>query len=72
MLNGLIPAEFVKLPLEQRNKIYKRYLVQDEYVQIEEGDDEDDFNPKIANRVLLRQEHIVGSDAAGKQIAQEA
>jgi hypothetical protein len=32
MLKGLTPAEFIKLPLEQRNKIYKRYLVQDEYV----------------------------------------
>jgi hypothetical protein len=72
MLKGLTPAEFVKLPLEQRNKIYERYLVKDGYVQIEEGDDEDFFNPTIAKGVLLRQEYMVGSDAAGQQIAREA
>lgn len=72
MMMGLTSAEFVKLPLEQRNEVYERYLVKDGYVQIEEGDDDDSFNPSIAKGVLLRQEYIVGSDAAGKQIAQEA
>jgi len=72
MLKGLTPAEFVKLPLDERNKVYKRCLVKDGYVQIEEGDDEDFFNPTIADGVLLRQEYMVGSDAAGQQIAREA
>src|SRR6266480_7151586 len=73
MLGGLTPAEFVELPLEERNEVYKRYLVkEDGYVQIEEGDDSDFFNPTIAKGVILRQEYFMGSDAAGRQIVQEA
>jgi hypothetical protein len=72
MLRGLTPAEFIKLPLNERRKVYRRYLVKEGYVQIEEGDDDDSFNPTIANGVLLRQEYMVGSDAASKQIVQEA
>ena len=72
MLRGLTPAEFIKLPLEERNKVYRRYLVKGGYVQIEEGDDDDSFNPTIADGVLLRQEYMVGNDTASKQIVQEA
>jgi hypothetical protein len=32
MLMGLALAEFVKLPLEQRNEVYERYLAKDGYV----------------------------------------
>ena len=72
MLKGLTPAEFIKLTLNERKKVYRRYLVKEGYVQIEEGDDDDFFNPAIADGVLLRQEYIVGSDTASKQIVQEA
>lgn len=72
MLKGLTSAEFIKLPLEEHNKVYRRYLVKEGYVQIEEGDNDDSFNPAIANSVLLRQEYMVGSDTASKQIVQEA
>ncbi len=71
-LKGLTPAEFVELPFEQRHEIYERYLVQDGHVQIEERRDDDLFNPAIAKGALLRQEDMVGRDAAGQQIAREA
>ena len=32
---------------------------------IEEGDEEDFFNPKIADGVLLRQQYCIGNDEAG-------
>jgi hypothetical protein len=72
MLKDLTTAKFVKLSSDERNKVYKRHLVKDGYVQIEEGDDEDFFNPTIADGVLLRQECMIGSDDTGKQIAAEA
>jgi hypothetical protein len=72
MLRGHSPAEFVKLSLGERNAVYKRHLVTENMVQIEEGDDDDFFNPELAKGALLRQEYIVGDDEAGKQIAKEA
>jgi hypothetical protein len=72
MLRAHTPAEFVKLPLGERNAVYKRHLVTENMVQIEEGDDDDFFNPELAKGVLLRQEYMVGDDEAGKQIAKEA
>ena len=72
MLHGHTAAEFVKLPVEERNAVYERHLVTEDMVQIEEGDDDDFFNPELANGVLLRQEYMVGNDEAGKQIAKEA
>ncbi len=72
MLRRHTPAKFVKLSLEERNAVYKRYLVTENMVQIEEGDDDNFFNPELIKGVLLRQEYIVGDDEAGKQIAKEA
>jgi hypothetical protein len=72
MLRGHTAAEFVKLPVEERNAVYKRYLVTEAIVQIEEGDDNDFFNPELADGVLLRQEYLVGYDEGGKQVAKEA
>ena len=72
MLRAHTPIEFVKLPLGERNAVYKRYLVTKKMVQIEEGDDDDFFNPELAKGVLLRQEYMLGDDEAGKQIAKEA
>lgn len=72
LLQGHTPADFVKLPLDQRNAVYRRHLVTERMVQIEEGDDDDLFNPELAKGVLLRQEYAVGEDEAGKQIAKEA
>jgi hypothetical protein len=72
MLRGHTPAEFVKLPLGERNAVYERHLVTENMVQIEEGDDDDFFNPELARGVLLRQEYAVGEDEAGKRIAKEA
>ncbi len=72
MLRGLSAAEFVKLPIEERNAVYERYLVTENMVWIEEGGDDDFFNPELAKGVLLRQEYVVGDDEAGKQIAKEA
>jgi hypothetical protein len=68
MLKGLTLAEFIKLPLNECKEVYRRYLVKEGYVQIEEGDDDDFFNLTIVDGVLLRQEYIVGSDTASKQI----
>ncbi|KAL5346551.1 hypothetical protein ACLOAV_008822 [Pseudogymnoascus australis] len=50
-----------------------RYLVkEDDYVHIEEGDDDDFFNEEIAEGALLRQEYFMGDDEAGKQLVKEA
>jgi hypothetical protein len=72
MLEGKTPAQFSKLPKERREAVFRRHLVQEEYVQIEEGDDEDFFNEKIANGVLLRQEDVMGNDEVGRQLVKEA
>ena len=72
MLKGLTLAKFIKLPLDKRKKVYRRYLVKEGYVQIEEGGNNDFFNPTIANGVLLKQEYIVGSNTTSKQIMQKA
>ena len=66
MLRRHTPAEFVKLSLEERNAVYERHLVTENMVQIEEGDDDDFFNPELAKGVLLRQEYMVGDDEARK------
>lgn len=72
MLGGKTPAQFMKLPKESRNEVFRRHLVQEDYVQIEEGDEEDFFNPKLADGVLLRQEYFMGNDEVGKQLVEEA
>lgn len=51
---------------------YRPHLTQEQNVIIEEGDEEDFFNPKMKDGVLLRQKHFVGKDEAGEQIIQEA
>ena len=71
MLKGLTLAKFIKLPLNKHKEVYRRYLVKEEYVQIKEGDNDDFFNLTIVDSVLLRQEYIVGSNTASKQIVQE-
>ncbi|KFZ06229.1 hypothetical protein V502_09913 [Pseudogymnoascus sp. VKM F-4520 (FW-2644)] len=72
MLKGLAPADFIKLPIKDRNEVYRRYLTQETNVRIEEGDDENICNPQIKDGVLLRQKYFVGKDDAGEQIVQEA
>jgi len=73
MLGGLGPAEFVQLPRDQRNNVYKRHLVKQEgNVRVDEADDDNDLNPEITQGVILMQEWCVGSDEAGRQIMQEA
>lgn len=63
----MTPAQFVELPLEERNDVYaRRLVVKDGYVLIEEGYDEDVLNPEIAQGIILRQEHFMGADAVGR------
>ncbi|RFU24114.1 hypothetical protein B7463_g12222, partial [Scytalidium lignicola] len=63
MLGKRTPAEFVaRLSQAERNKIYKKYLVTDKDIRIEEEDDNDFFNPELADKVLLRQEYCVGDN----------
>lgn len=72
MLGGKTPSEFMKLPIEERENILRGYLVTDDDVQIEEGDDFGLFNKEIATGSLLRQEYFMGEDEAGKQLVKEA
>lgn len=72
MLGGRSPAEFIKLPEEERRAYYQEHLVTEEIVQIEEGDDNYICNPELANGDMLRQEYFVGDDAAGVQVVREA
>ncbi|KFY66178.1 hypothetical protein V496_02144 [Pseudogymnoascus sp. VKM F-4515 (FW-2607)] len=74
MLGGKPPSEFIKLPITKRQEVIRRFLVkEDDYVQIEEGDDDDFFNEEdIAQGDLLRQEYFMGDDEAGKQLVKEA
>lgn len=73
MLGAKLPSEFIKLPIGKRQEIFRRYLVkEDDYVHIEEGDDDDFFNEEIAEGALLRQEYFMGDDEAGKQLVKEA
>jgi len=71
-LLGYTPANFVKLSARERTAIYRQHLVTRNVVLIDEGDDEDFYNPELAQGILLRQEYAVGEDEAGKQIAKEA
>ncbi|KFY26211.1 hypothetical protein V491_01399 [Pseudogymnoascus sp. VKM F-3775] len=72
MLGGKTPSEFMKLPIEERENILRGYLVTDDDVQIEEGDDFGLFNKEIATGSLLQQEYFMGEDEAGKQLVKEA
>lgn len=72
MLGGRTPAQFVQLPLERRQALYRRNLVQKAPVIIEEGDDDDEMNPDIASGVCLRQQYFMGFNEFGKQIVKEA
>jgi hypothetical protein len=47
MLGGKTPAEFIKLPIERRNAVFRRHLVQDTHVLVEEGFDDDECNPRM-------------------------
>jgi hypothetical protein len=72
-LGNLTPAAFLKLPREAREKVYVRRLVKEGgHVLIEEGDDEDFFNPEIERNAILRQACLVGGGEVGSQIAEEA
>ena len=72
MLGGLGPAEFVQLPRDGRNSVYRQHLVMKGHVRVDEADDDNYLNPEIAQGIILRQEWCVGSDEAGRQIAEEA
>lgn len=47
-------------------------MKEDDYVQIEEGDDDDFFNEEIAQGALLQQEYVIGEDETRKQLVKEA
>jgi hypothetical protein len=72
MLGGKTPAEFIKLPTERRNAVFRRHLVQETLVLVEEGFDDNECNPRIAEGALLRQEDLMGDHEVGKQLAKEA
>jgi hypothetical protein len=67
----LIPAKFIKLLLNKYKKVYRYYLVKEGYIQIEEGNNNNFFNLTIADSILLRQEYILNSNTASRQIVQE-
>ncbi|KFY93501.1 hypothetical protein V500_03678 [Pseudogymnoascus sp. VKM F-4518 (FW-2643)] len=65
---GCHPSKCIKLPIEERQEILRRHLVnEDSYV-----DDDDTYNKEIAQGVLLRQKRFMGDDETAKQIAKEA
>ncbi|RTE68558.1 hypothetical protein BHE90_017066 [Fusarium euwallaceae] len=72
MLHGQTVAQFLQLPLTERKSILCQHLVQPEPVIIEEGDDDNELNPKIPDGVLLLQPLFVGKGAMGKQVVKEA
>lgn len=72
MLGGLSPAQFAHLPQDARQAVFRRHLVQDTPVIIDEGDDDDELNPDTRSGALLRQQHFMGDDETGKQLVKEA
>jgi hypothetical protein len=38
---GKTPGQFIKLPMEERDKVFRHHLVQKDYVQIEKEDNDD-------------------------------
>ncbi|KAM5528703.1 hypothetical protein FOXYSP1_19184 [Fusarium oxysporum f. sp. phaseoli] len=72
MLGDRTIAQFASLSLPDRRALFRRNLVQQQPVFIEEADDDDSLNPGIADGVLLRQQHFVGKDETGKQLVKEA
>jgi hypothetical protein len=58
MLEDKPPSEFIKLLVWKRQEIFRRYMVkEDDYVQIEEGDD-DDFLTRKSQKVLCCNRNI--------------
>ncbi|OAQ57502.1 hypothetical protein VFPFJ_11747 [Purpureocillium lilacinum] len=72
LLGGRTIAAFARLPDDKRKATFRRRLVQPTPVIIEEGDDDDFMNPKIADGVRLRQEYFMGDDDVGRQLVKEA
>lgn len=74
MLGGRTPAQFMKSSVEERNRVYRKYLVNSGRVLVDNADEDEDeiLNPEIAHGVILRQQYLVGSDKAGKHLAKEA
>ncbi|KAH7303018.1 hypothetical protein B0I35DRAFT_447341 [Stachybotrys elegans] len=64
--------EFAALSLDERKAIYRKNLVQRKAVIVEELDDDEYFNPDIAQGALLRQEYFMGNDETGKMLVREA
>ncbi|KAF9771587.1 hypothetical protein IL306_010767 [Fusarium sp. DS 682] len=72
MLHGRTVEEFSRLPLKERKSVFHEHLVQHQRVIIEEGDDDNMMNPRIADGVLLLQQTFMGKDEKGKQMVKEA
>ncbi|KAJ6436770.1 alpha-L-fucosidase [Purpureocillium lavendulum] len=72
LLGGRTIADFARLPDNTRKATFRRRLVQPTPVIIEEGDDDDSVNPKIADGVLLRQEYFMGDNDVGRRLVKEA
>jgi hypothetical protein len=41
ILGGKTPGQFIKLPMEERDKVFQHHLVQKDYVRIEKEDNDD-------------------------------
>jgi hypothetical protein len=72
MLGCRTIPQFASLSFRDRRAIFRKNLVQQKPVLIEEGDDDDSLNPDIADGVLLRQQYHMGEDETGKQLVKEA
>ena len=72
LLGGWTVAQFGRLPADKRKAIYRRHLVQDELVMIDDCEDEDFANPQISEEVRLRQQYFMGDDDIGKKLVKEA
>ncbi|KAJ9419385.1 hypothetical protein QL093DRAFT_2362343 [Fusarium oxysporum] len=62
MLGGRTVPQFASLSPLKRRDLFRQYL----------ADDDGSLNAKIADGVLLRQQHFMGKDETGKQLVKEA
>ncbi|OAQ57952.1 hypothetical protein VFPPC_11843 [Pochonia chlamydosporia 170] len=71
LLGGLSVAQFARLPQEQRSTIYRHHLVRNDII-VNEAEDFDQSNLRIASGTIFRQQRFMDNDETGKQLVKEA
>jgi hypothetical protein len=73
ILGGHTPAEFARLPEEERKKVYRTHVhVEDAFIVLSDGQFDLSSDSELANGRMLLEEYYMGRDEVGKGLVREA